>query len=315
MSFNENSQIDTSQVTVEAPRSGGGGLGGGLGGLSGLGGRQMGIGGTILTIIVLIVLSKFGGGLSNLGSSLDTSSITTDGQGATVDIKERCKTGAQANTDVVCRVTETVNSLNDYWSKALAPAGVTYIQPGVHIFTGSTSTACGEASSATGPFYCPNDQKIYLDTAFYDELTSRFGASGGPLAQEYVVAHEFGHHIQNLAGVFDKANRPGTGATSDSVRVELMADCLAGMWARGAATTVDTAGVTFLKPLTQQDVNDALSAASAVGDDRIQQAANGSVNPDKWTHGSSAQRQNWFSTGYNTGDLTACRASLDTTAL
>jgi len=316
MSFNENSQIDTSQVTVEAPGSGGGlGRLGGLGGLGGIGGKGMGIGGTILTIIIMIVLSQFGGGLSNLGSSLNTGSISNQGQSATQDISQRCKTGADANKDVLCRVTETVNALNNYWTKAIAAEGVTYIQPGVDIFSGSTQSPCGEASSATGPFYCPNDQKVYLDTGFYDELTSRFGSSGGPLAQEYVLAHEFGHHIQNLTGVFDQVNRSGTGATSDSVRVELMADCLAGMWARGAVNTVDKYGNTLMPPLTQQDVNDALSAASAVGDDRIQQAATGSVNPDSWTHGSSAQRQNWFSIGYNTGDYNACVKTLDTTAL
>jgi predicted metalloprotease len=303
VSFNENSQIDTSQVTVEAPGSGGG--------LGRLGGKGMGIGGTILTIIIMIVLSQFGGGLNNLGSSLNTGSISNQGQSATQDISQRCKTGADANKDVLCRVTETVNSLNNYWTKAIAAEGVTYIQPGVDIFSGSTRSPCGEASSATGPFYCPNDQKVYLDTGFYDELTSRFGSSGGPLAQEYVL----GHHIQNLTGVFDKANRSGTGATSDSVRVELMADCLAGMWARGAVNTVDKYGNTLMPPLTQPDVNDALSAASAVGDDSIQQAATGSVNSDSWTHGSSAQRMNWFSIGYNTGDYNACVKTLDTTAL
>jgi len=185
----------------------------------------------------------------------------------------------------------------------------------VHLFSGSISTPCGEASSATGSFHCRSDQKVYLATGFYDELRTRFGASGGPLAEEYVLAHEFGHHIQNLTGAFDKANRSGTGATSDSVRIELMADCLAGRWARGAATTQDRNGVTYLQPRTQRDVNDARSAAAAVGDDRIQRAATGSVNPDSWTHGSSAQRQNWFSTGYNTGDLNACNATLMTNNL
>ena len=150
----------------------------------------------------------------------------------------------------------------------------------MHLFSGSISTPCGEASSATGPFRCPNDQKVYLETGFYDELRTRLGASGGPLAEEYVLAHEFGHHIQNLTGAFDKANRSGTGATSDSVRIELVADCLAGRWARGAATAQDKNGVTYLQPLTQRDVNDARSAAAAVGDDRIQRAATGSVNPN-----------------------------------
>jgi predicted metalloprotease len=138
-------------------------------------------------------------------------------------------------------------------------------------------------------------------------LAQQYGSSAGPLAEMYVVAHEYGHHIQNLTGVFDRADRSGTGDDSDSVRVELQADCYAGMWAGDAATTVDPdTGVTFLEPITREQLADALSAAAAVGDDHIQAQSGGGVNPDTWTHGSSEQRQRWFTTGYEQGTLEAC---------
>ena len=178
--------------------------------------------------------------------------------------------------------------------------------PGIVVFDNSAQSACGTASAATGPFYCPTDQTIYLDVAFFDELETKYGSSGGPLAQMYVVAHEYGHHIQHQLGVFDVADTSQTGEGSDSVKVELMADCLAGVWAGHAATTQDADGVTLIKPLTQQDVNDALSAAAAVGDDRIQQQATGHVDESAFTHGSAEERQAAFTTGYSKGTATAC---------
>jgi len=171
----------------------------------------------------------------------------------------------------------------------------------------STTSGCGQASSTTGPFYCPPDQSIYLDRTFYDLLQSRFGASDGPLAEEYVTAHEYGHHIQAVTGVMDQADRSAQGASSDSVKVELQADCYAGMWVGAAATTVDPdTGTTFLEPITAEQLADALSAAEAVGDDHIQEASGGQVDPHTWTHGSSEQRQQWFTTGYEQGTLVAC---------
>ena len=179
--------------------------------------------------------------------------------------------------------------------------------PAAEAFEGQTTTGCGAASASTGPFYCPPDQTIYLDLGFYDVLQSQFGAQDGPLAEMYVTAHEYGHHVQNLTGVMDQAQRQGTGAESDSVRVELQADCYAGMWVGNAATQVDPdTGVTFLEPITTDQLQQALSAAEAVGDDHIQQQSGGGVNPDSWTHGSSEQRQRWFTTGYEQGTLAAC---------
>ena len=149
-------------------------------------------------------------------------------------------------------------------------------------------------------------QKVYIDADFFSILTQQFGADDGALAQEYVVAHEYGHHIENILGLLDRAQQDPKGAESGAVRIELMADCLAGVWANHAANTKDKNGVTYLKPLTEQDIKSALSAASAVGDDRIQEKTQGRVNPESWTHGSAEARQKWFMTGYQKGSLNAC---------
>ncbi|MGC4173789.1 KPN_02809 family neutral zinc metallopeptidase [Demequina sp.] len=291
MTFNEGSRIDASRVQRRRGGAGGGvAIGGGVGG--------------IIIVLLFLAFQLFGGG--DATSSLDgltnnTQDETTDG-----DFAASCSTGADANASADCRVAGTIQSLDDYWADAMPSLGAQLALPGVVIFDASTQSGCGMASASTGPFYCPTDQTIYLDVAFFDELENTYGASGGPLAQMYVVAHEYGHHIENQLGVFDVANRGDTGADSDSVKVELMADCLAGVWAGHAATTEDADGVTLIKPLTEQDVNDALSAAAAVGDDRIQQQSTGSVNESAFTHGSAEQRMEAFKAGYTKGTATAC---------
>jgi len=288
MSFNDDSSLDTSQVE-----------GGGGGGFPGGG---MAVGGGVGGILLLVLAVIFGPGvLQGGGTSPGVSTQSAGGSDFT-----QCRTGADANRDATCRVVGTVNSVQAYWATALPRYGKDYTRAPTVLYSGATPSACGTASNQVGPFYCPLDRKVYIDVSFFDELTSRFGADNGKLAQEYVVAHEYGHHIQDILGVLDAAQQDPQGAQSGSVRVELMADCFAGVWANHASQTQDRSGRTFLKTLTPADIQSALSAASAVGDDRIQQKVQGRVTPESWTHGSSAERQQWFTTGYRTGDLNQC---------
>ncbi|RDV43430.1 neutral zinc metallopeptidase [Leifsonia sp. ku-ls] len=249
-------------------------------------------------VAVFLIAQLFGVDLSGLVGGGDAGGTQQIGTG---DQAVSCETGAEANASIDCRMQGAAASLDAYWSDELPQLGGAYSSPEFILFTDQTSTGCGGATSAVGPFYCPPDRTLYIDTGFYDELRSRFGASGGPLAEMYVVAHEWGHHIQNLAGIMEQHQSRQTGPASDSVRTELQADCFAGSWAGAASTTTDRKGHRFLQPITDAQIADALSAAAAVGDDRIQQAATGRVSPEGWTHGSSEQRQRWFTTGYRQG--------------
>lgn len=222
-----------------------------------------------------------------------------------------CETGADANESIDCRIAFAAESLDTYWADALPQLGPAYRTTSIVIFEGQTTTGCGAASSAVGPFYCPLDETIYLDTSFYDTLRTRFGSSGGPLAEMYVIAHEWGHHVQNVAGLMDGLDRADTGPDSDGVRLEVQADCFAGAWVGAASEIRDEQGTVFLEPVTQQQIADALSAASAVGDDRIQEATRGQVTPETWTHGSSEMRQRWFTTGYEGGPAACDTFSAD----
>ncbi|MGU3503197.1 KPN_02809 family neutral zinc metallopeptidase [Mycobacterium sp. C31M] len=287
MTFNEGMQIDTS-TTSSSGRGGGGGrriaLGGGIGGL--------------LLVVVALFLGVDPNSVLPQDQGMSTEGVSSPG----FDLSQ-CKTGADANELVQCRVVATGNSVDAVWQQLLPD----YRRPQVQLFSGSVNTDCGPATSEVGPFYCPADQTAYFDTDFFDILRDQFGSSGGPFAQEYVVAHEFGHHVQNLLGVLGRAQQDPTGPTGGGVRTELQADCYAGVWAHYAAITKqEGTDVPFLEPLSDKDIADALSAASAVGDDRIQQAATGRVSPESWTHGSSEQRQHWFTVGYQTGDPNQC---------
>lgn len=190
----------------------------------------------------------------------------------------------------------------DTWTKLFASGGRSYAPPTLVLFTGRVASACGGASSAVGPFYCPADAKVYIDLSFFEELDRRFGAPGD-FARAYVLAHEVGHHVQNLLGLSEKAARAERGASRReanqvSVRVELQADCLAGVWAHHAHKDRQ-----LLEP---GDVEEGLAAAAAIGDDRLQQLGQGEVQPESWTHGSSAQRVEWFRRGVESGDPQAC---------
>ena len=293
MTFNEGGSFDGNRVSKRGRGRAVAATGGGIG--------------AVLLAVVVYFANQNGVDVSGLLGQQGATQI--QGEGTDTEQLGEC-TAQEANSDRECRLAATSITLDEYWSDALPQqTRVQYVLPDVVSFSASTSTGCGSASSATGPFYCPPDQTVYIDVSFFDELRSRFGSSGGPLAEEYVIAHEFGHHIQQITGVMDQADRGGTGADSDSVRIELMADCLAGMWAGNAATTIDPeTGRPFLEPITSAQLADALSAASAVGDDRIQQQATGTTNPEAWTHGSSEQRQRWFTIGYEGGTFDECNA-------
>jgi len=266
----------------------------------GRGARTAGIagGGGLVAVLAVFLITQLTG--------VDVSGLVgggTTGGGSTASDSElsECDTGADANESVDCRMLGAYNSLDDFWAGEAPAIGVSYAQPELLLFDQSVDTGCGGATSATGPFYCPADQTIYIDTSFYAELRDRFGASGGPLAELYVVAHEFGHHIQQSSGAFAAADRSDTGPGSDTIRLEVQADCYAGAWVAGASQTVDESGTPLLERVTSEQIADALSAASAVGDDRIQESAGGGVNPETWTHGSSEQRQRWFTAGLEGG--------------
>jgi predicted metalloprotease len=276
--YNEGANLDPSQLS---------GGGGGNGGKIAIGG------GAGLVVVVLALLFGLNPG-DLLGGSANP------GQTGGPNPFAQCSKGSDINKDRNCRFVAYANSIQAYWGKTVQNYQV--IQ--VHTFTGSINTACGNATSAVGPFYCPGDTSVYLDTGFFDELTGTLGAEGGDAAEAYVLAHEFGHHIQHLVGTMAKVQGGGggTGPNSPGVRLELQADCYAGVWFKHATDDPNSP----IAEVTQDDLNRAVDAAQAVGDDRIQQKKQGQVNPETWTHGSAANRKKWLGIGFSTGDPNKC---------
>ena len=268
-----------------------GGLGSGGGGIpipAGLGG------GGILVVVILVIALQLvgGGGAGTIGTGLEGLAGGAGQPAHSVDLTN--------DGDMVEFMGYVLDDANDLWADTFDRAGQDYTPTRLVLFTGSTVSGCGQASSATGPFYCPADQKVYVDLEFFEELKRRFGAPGD-FAQAYVLAHEVGHHVQTLTGIEAQVRQvqqqdPGQ-ANALSVKMELQADCLAGVWAQSVFEQGD---------LEAGDIDEALDAATAVGDDRIQASAGVGVNPETWTHGSAEQRSQWFNTGYRTGDPVAC---------
>jgi predicted metalloprotease len=266
------------------------------------------IGGLIIIILFVLLTQCMGGGgglPDGGGTGVDPQNQgQQDPEGIDTGDKRyaNCKSGADANDDPDCARKAVALSLEQYWAKTLPEqAGTEFTPASINTFAGAVETGCGQASSQVGPFYCPNDQKVYLDTTFFqDVLEGQLGGQGGDFVEPYVLGHEYGHHIQNLLGTMGQV-KTQQGADSDAVRLELQADCYAGMWTKDASD-----GDGILVGLDQGDIQEALDSAKAVGDDRIQQKSGQGVDPEGWTHGSSEQRMAWFTTGYEQGTLEAC---------
>ena len=289
-------QRESSNIDDQRGSGGGGGFGfGGGGGGFGLGGRGLSLGGIIIVGIIALIfginpLTLLGGGGGSQAPIGQPREQVGQPQGPAV-------AGADTSGRFVRKV---LGSTEDTWGKLFPEqVGRAYVNPTLTLFSGQVRSACGSASAASGPFYCPADQKVYLDTSFFDELTQRFGAPGD-FAQAYVIAHEIGHHIQQQLGISDKVTAAQQRASRSqgnalSVRLELQADCLAGVWGKANAALLENG-----------DIDEAMQAATAIGDDRLQREAQGTVVPDSFTHGTSAQRTRWLRTGLESGLISSC---------
>jgi predicted metalloprotease len=294
MELNERAELDTSQANDLGRGSGGGGMGIPIPGGGGRGG--------IIGIVVAVLIALLGGGFG-------LNAMTNGDEGGGDDLDQVCSTANPDHLqDARCRNLLYINSIQGYWQKAYPELGKGQYEPTTtNFFQEAVNTGCGQADSGVGPFYCPADQKVYIDLSFYDELATRFGAKG-EFAQPYVLAHEYGHHIQDLLGTNAKAGQGDqSGPRSASVRLELQADCYAGAWAKHSSESKDKTGEKPLfKSITEADVSQAIDAAEAIGDDSIQERSGGRVNPDQFTHGTSEQRKRWFTQGYDQGDPKTC---------
>jgi predicted metalloprotease len=299
MKYSNDANLDTSEVSDTRGRGGGGMIGGRGGAVGG------GVG--VVGILIYLLVAYVGGSNPQVANVLGQ--LGQDGRPATADnteIQKECKTGQDANNHLECAVVADINSIQDYWTTELPKMGKRYVEVDTVWFSGQVSTGCGTADSGAGPFYCPADQLVYIDLTFYNDLKSQFGAEGGLFVDAYVLAHEYGHHVQDLLGIESRIDHSATGPKSDSVRLELQADCYAGVWAKHALEP-DSHGNTIVSEITADDVSRALDAAGRIGDDYIQKnLGGGRVDTSKFTHGSAAQRKIWFTTGYRTGAPKNC---------
>lgn len=287
MPFNEKSRLDPSQVQDRRGRSTGRTIAVGGGGIG------------IIIVLVALILGVNPGDLTNMAELMPSTSDLSAGEIS--NLVAECQTGADANAREDCAIVGYVNSIQAFWSDEFANHGLEYIPSQTVLFSGATQAACGYAYGAMGPFYCPSDQSVYLDLSFFDELQSRYGAQGGPFAVAYILAHEYGHHVQDLLGLLNTSSSTSSrGPQSMSVYTELQADCLAGIWVYHAVETG------YLTQVTKEEIAQSLDAAAAVGDDRIQRETQGYVSPETWTHGSSDQRLSALQDGLQSGDINTC---------
>ncbi|MGN9808532.1 KPN_02809 family neutral zinc metallopeptidase [Micromonospora sp. BQ11] len=297
MELNENARIDTSQVDDRR----GSGRGGGVGGIPiPIGGGRGGVVGIVIAVLVALVGGGFG---------LNAATNGGGEQGDNTSLEQACA-AENALDKLECRNTLYVNSIQAYWRTALPQAfGEQYLPSDTVFFSQGVSTACGQADSGVGPFYCPADSLVYIDLTFYRVLADQLGAEG-EFAQPYVLAHEYGHHVQNLLGTNEQVRRQQqrdpNNANALSVKLELQADCYAGAWAKNATGTADEGGQKIFTSITEQDIQQGVDTAEKIGDDAISERANRPVNKDEFTHGSSAQRREWFTRGYDSGDPKSC---------
>ncbi len=297
MRYSEGADLDPSGVQDRR----GGGLGGGRG--LAVGGGGLGLVG----VLVLVLFQVLGGGGDGGGTGAALGQLSGLGEGQTADntqLEQQCRTGADANESVDCAVVADIESIQDYWSGVLGPE---YRPTDTVFFNGGVRTDCGGATSGSGPFYCPADEQVYIDLSFFDTLQQQFGAQGGLFVNAYVIAHEYGHHVQNVLGINQQVTPGDTGPASGTVRLELQADCFAGTWANHAETVPDESGDPLIAEISDDDIARALDAAGRIGDDFIQrELGGGTVDQDAFSHGTSEQRRQWFLTGYETGDPTRC---------
>lgn len=262
----------------------------------------MAVGGGLGGLLIVGLFLLLGGNPAQvqdmLGQGNDQGQLESGEQGTF----DHCQTGDDANAHDDCRLYYTSFSVDEMWQDLLpAQANISYREPTLTLFSNSVQSGCGMASAATGPFYCPRDESAYFDGSFFGQL-EQLGGSDEPFSQMYVVAHEYGHHVQNLEGTLGLSDYNDPGPDSNAVKIELQADCYAGIWGSYA----DSGPEAMLEPITEQQLDTAIATALAIGDDNIQQRSGGEVSPESWTHGSSEQRKEAFLAGYNSGQMSAC---------